>query len=126
MMLEIDCDLKKLYFFNHSLQEPWHHVYIILYILLTATSFISNAMLLIAIQRFGKKRIQKQNRLSSRNFLIRPLKPVEITRDRLIFHLAIHGILLSFTMPLTAFDGLSKFWPLHKIKLRLGLLSEGS
>ena len=113
-MLEIDCDLKKLYFLNHSLQEPWHHIYIVLYILLTATSFISNVMLVIAIQRFGNKRMRKQNRLSSRNLLIRPLKPVEITRDRLIFHLAIHGILLSFTMPLTAFDGLSKFWPLGK------------
>ena len=46
--------------------------------------------------------------------MIRPLKPIEITRDRLSFHLAALDILLSFTMPLTAYDALSKFWPLGK------------
>ena len=113
-MLDIDCDLKKLYFYNRSLEEPWYFVFMALYGMITIISFLSNALLLIALHRFSKNRSRRQNRLSNQNLLIRPLKPVEITRDRLIFHLAVLDILLSFTMPLTALDALSKFWPFGK------------
>ena len=86
----------------------------VLYVLLTITSLVSNTLILIAIYRFNKNRLRHQNRLSSQNLLIRPLKPGEVIRDRLISHLAVLDILLSFTMPLTALDGLSKFWPFGK------------
>ena len=113
-MMEIDCDLKKLYFYNRSLYEPWYFVFIAMYSMITITSFLSNALLLIALNKFSKNRLRRQNRLSNQNLMIRPLKPIEITRDRLIFHLAALDILLSFTMPLTAYDALSKFWPFGK------------
>ena len=112
--MDTDCNLKKLYFYNRSLHEPWYFVFMALYSMITITSFLSNALLLIALHRFSKNRSRRQNRLSNQNLLIRPLKPVEITRDRLIFHLAVLDILLSFTMPLTALDALSKFWPFGK------------
>ena len=112
--MDIDCDLKKLYFFNRSLHDPWHSLFLALYIMLTVTSLVSNFLLLIALYRFNNKRLQRQNRLSNQCLLIRPLRPGEVTRDRLISHLAILDIFLSLTIPMTAFDGLSKFWPLGK------------
>ena len=112
--MDIDCDLKRLYYFNRSLHDPWHSIFMGLYIILTITSLVSNLLLLIALYRFNNNRLRHQNRLSSQNLLIRPLKPGEITRDRLVSHLAILDIFLSLTIPMTAFDGLSKFWPLGK------------
>ena len=112
--MDIDCDLKRLYYFNRSLHDPWHSIFMGLYIILTTTSLVSNLLLLIALYRFNNNRLRHQNRLSSQNLLIRPLKPGEITRDRLVSHLAILDIFLSLTIPMTAFDGLSKFWPLGK------------
>ena len=112
--MNIDCDLKRLYYLNRSLHNPWHSIYAGLYIILTFTSLLSNLLLLMALYRFNNKRLRHQNRLSGQNLLIRPLKPGEITRDRLISHLAILDIFLSLTIPMTAFDGLSKFWPLGR------------
>ena len=111
-MVETDCDLQLLYHVNHSTHDPWHWLFIACYAVLAITSLVANGSLLVALTNYYKKRRQQQNRLSDQNLLIRPLKPCDRTRDLLISHLAILDILLSITMPLTAIDGLSKFWPL--------------
>ena len=111
-MLEDECDLKELYFTNRSMHDPWYFVYFTIYMILPIVSVVANVMLLIAHHRFIKNRIRQQNK--DRNLLIRPLKPGEIIRDRLIYHLAVLDILLSITMPLTALHILPKFWPLGK------------
>lgn len=113
-MLEEDCDLKKLYYFNRSLHNPWYSIYLVFYMLLPISSIIANGMLLIAIYTFGRNRLRQRNQPLNRNLFVRPLKPEEIIRDRLICHLAVLDILLSLTVPLTALHVLPKFWPLGK------------
>ena len=111
-MMEIDCDLKKLYYLNHSTEKPWHWIFIILYSLVTISAFLSNITLLLALRALHTFKRRKETRLSSQsNILIRTPKPGELTRDLLISNLAILDIFLSLTMPFTAIDGLTKFWP---------------
>ena len=111
-MLEIDCDLKRLYYLNHSTHGPWHWAFIIAYITLTLLSIVSNSSLLLALNRYNERKRRQQNPLATPNFLVRPMKPCELTTNLLISHLAIADLLLSLTIPFTAVDGLSKFWPL--------------
>ena len=111
--MTIDCDLKRLYQLNHSTHDPWHWIFIGFYVLFTSSSFLCNTLLLLALYCHDKKRRLNKNRLTGQNYLsIRKPKPGELTRDLLISHLAILDLVLSCTMPLSALDGLSKFWPL--------------
>ena len=109
----IDCDLKLLYYLNHSTHEPWHWIFMLLYVIFTISSFTCNTSLLLALYYHNKNRRRKENIVPRQNnLMIRAPKPCEKTRDLLISHLAIVDLLLSLTIPLSALDGLSKFWPL--------------
>ena len=109
-----DCDLKRLYFINHSIDDPWFYIFILIYVSLIVTAISSNTSVIIALQRISKRRAMKQKESLRENLLVRPLKVSEKTRDLLITFLALFDILLSLTIPLTVMDGLSKFWPLGK------------
>lgn len=110
-MLEIDCALKRLYFLNRSTNNPWHWIFIVAYAVLTISSLLSNFSLIASLYQYNKHRNLKQTRLSNENYLIRPIKQSELTRDQLILYLSILDLLLTLTMPFTALDGLSKYWP---------------
>ena len=109
----IDCDLKRLYYLNHSTHEPWHWIFMVLYAVFTISSVACNVLLLLSLYCHNKNtRLRENNLPCQNNILIRTPKPCELTRDLLISYLAIVGLLLSLTIPLSAIDGLSKFWPL--------------
>ena len=111
-IMEIDCDLKRLYYLNHSTQNPWHYVFIGLYTLVTLSGFICNTILLAAIHLVHSKKRRRGLLLSLQNIrvAIHP-RPSEIRRDTLITQLAILDLLLCISMPFTAVDGLTQFWP---------------
>ena len=109
-----DCELKRLYFINHSIDEPWFYIFILIYVALIVASLSSNTSVMIALHRISKRR-EKRHKVSLQgNLLFRPIKVSEKTRELLISYLALFDIFLSLTIPLTAMDGLSKFWPLGK------------
>ena len=110
--MEIDCNLKRLYSLNHSTQNPWHYIFIGLYALVTLSGFICNTILLIALQFVHSKKSRRGLPLSLQNIRL-PIhpRPSEIRRDALISQLAILDLLLCISMPFTAVDGLTKFWP---------------
>ena len=111
--MEIDCDLKTLYHSNHSVHDPWYWLFIIFYTTLTLSSFLCNALLLIALYFFHKNKRWKESPIYFQNRRVpKHPRPGELTRDILISHLAILDLFLCFTMPFSALDGLSKFWPL--------------
>ena len=112
--MSVDCDLKRLYYINHSIEDPWFYIFIVIYVILILTSLSSNTSVIIALQRIGKRRSKKQKESVRPNLLVRPLKVSEKTRDHLISFLALLDIFLSLTIPLTVLDGLSKYWPLGK------------
>ena len=112
--MDIDCDLKRLYFINHSIEDPWFYTFILIYVLLIVLSLTSNMSVIIALQRIGKRRNKKQKKLLRESFLVRPLKPSEKTKVLFITLLASVDIILSLTIPFTTMDGLSKFWPVGK------------
>ena len=110
--MEIDCDLKRLYYLNHSTHEPWHWIFVTFYTVFTASAFVCNAILLIAVNNFHSTKRWIGIPVLSQDGLI-PInpRPSELRRDILISHLAILDLFLSLTMPISALDGLSKFWP---------------
>ena len=96
--MAIDCDLMQLYFLNHSTHDPWHSIFIFLYSIVTLTAFTFNASVLSAVFY----RWQRSNNEISNNIK---------TRNLLIAHLCTFDILLALSMPMTAIDALTKFWP---------------
>ena len=110
---EIDCNLKRLYYLNHSTQNPWHYIFIGLYSLVTLSGLICNTILLIALKFIHSKKRRRGLPLSLQNIrvAIHP-RPSEIRRDALILQLAILDLFLCISMPFTAVDVLTKFWPL--------------
>ena len=111
--MKIDCDIKLLYHLNQSTHNPWHWIFLTLYCLLTLSAFVSNSLLLVGLKCVRVSPCQKGNPLLCPiNLLLRQPKPSELTRDMLIAYLAIFDLFLSLTIPLSALDGLSKFWPL--------------
>ena len=109
---EIDCNLKRLYYLNHSTQNPWHYIFIGLYSLVTLSGFICNTILLMALKFIHSKERRRGLPLSLQNIrvAIHP-RPSEIRRDALISQLAILDLFLCISMPFTAVDVLTKFWP---------------
>ena len=109
------CYLLNLYQVNHSIRDPWYTVFAGLYTLVSIFSFLVNLFLIIALYSHNTKRRKKRSKMvcsylrSSQN---RTPKMSEATRDRLIAYLAIFDLLLSITMPFTALDLLTKYWPL--------------
>ena len=112
--LDEDCELKRLYYINHSIDDPWFQVFIVIYVILMISSLLSNTSVCVALKRIGKRRNKKHKQSLRDNLLVRPLKKTEATRDQLITILSIFDILVSLTIPLTITDGLSKFWPIGK------------
>ena len=112
IVMEIDCDLKRLYYLNHSTHDPWHWIFVTFYTVFTASAFVSNAILLIAVNNFHSTKRWIGVPLLSHDGLV-PInpRPSELRRDILISHLAILDLFLSLTIPISALDGLSKFWP---------------
>ena len=98
LIMAIDCDLMRLYYLNHSTHEPWHSVFILLYTIVILTAFMFNSLVLYAVYR----RSQRPDHEASNNVR---------TRNTLIGHLCTLDVLLTFTMPWTAIDALTKFWP---------------
>ena len=109
-MVEIDPKLVRLFHLNHSTEEPWHTIYVCLYVSFTLASFTSNALLLLALYLNNKKR--RGGFTNSTRTLIGQRRCSDNTRIFLVVHLAIFDLFISFTMPFTALDALSKYWPL--------------
>ena len=97
----------RLFHLNQSTEQPWHEIYIFLYVIFTLASFSANSLLLLALYSHNLKRNRISNSAPSRN-----ARSSEKTRDILVAHLAVFDLLLSITMPFTAMDALSKYWPL--------------
>ena len=100
--MEIDCKLTRLFHLNQSTEQPWHSIYIGLYVCFTIASFTCNALLLLSLYLQSKTRRPRGTTNTN----------TEKTRDILVAHLAAFDLLLSITMPFTALDALSKYWPL--------------
>ena len=96
--MPIDCELMQLYFLNHSTHDPWHSIFLVLYTIVTLTAFTFNALVLAAV-------LCRRRRLS--NETSNNMK----TRNILIGHLCTFDILLALSMPMTATDAMTKFWP---------------
>ena len=107
------CMAMSLYKTNHSIRQPWHTLFTILYSMVSFFSFFSNLLLLISLYHYRKK-LPKSHQNAYSHFRItqgRTLKHSEKTRDYLVAYLACLDLLLSLTMPFTAIDLLTKYWP---------------
>ena len=102
---------------NKSVSEPYYILFATLYVVISISAFLHNSLLLISLHLYQKKkrsrlirrpgsRFKYQRRCSRRRILS------EKTRDHLIGYLAVFDLLLSFTMPFTAIDVLTSYWPL--------------
>ena len=98
--LEEDCRLKRLYYINHSIDDPWFQVFIVIYVALIISSLLSNTSVCVALKRIGQRRNRRQKKSLRDNLLFRPLTKSEATRDQLILILTIIDILVSLTIPL--------------------------
>ena len=96
---QVDENLRLLYEQNRNLPQPWYALCITFYAILVAIAVLGNSLVLIALIR------SKELRKSSRNILIGLL--------------ATSDLLLSCTMPLTAIDALTKYWPFGKATVNL-------
>ena len=86
------------YYLNQSTHEPWHSIFIALYTILILMAFTFNSLVFLAACR----RIQDvEHRTGNKR----------TSRYILIAHLCAFDVLLTFTMPVTAVDALTKFWP---------------
>ena len=88
---EVDTHLKNLYEQNRTLSQPWYSVCILAYAILVVFAVSGNCLVLVALAR------SRELRKSARNILIGLL--------------ATSDLLLSCTMPLTAIDVLTRYWP---------------
>ena len=107
------CMAMSLYKTNHSIRQPWHTLFTILYSMVSFFSFFSNLLLLISLY-CHRKQLPKTHQNAYSHFRItqgRTLKHSERTRDYLVAYLACLDLLLSLTMPFTAIDLLTKYWP---------------
>jgi len=96
---EVDPHLKNLYEQNRTLSQPWYSLCIAFYAILVVIAVSGNSLVLIAMVR------SRELRKSARNILIGIL--------------ATSDLLLSCTMPLTAIDALTKYWPFGKDTVNL-------
>ena len=87
----VDDRLKRLYQQNRNIHQPWYGICIFFYTILVLIAILGNSLVLIALGR------SKELKKSARNILIGLL--------------ASSDLLLSCTMPLTAMDALTKYWP---------------
>jgi len=103
-----------LYSVNHSIGQPWHTVFSILYATVASIAFFFNLFLLIALHLYNKKYSKTKqwsyNREQTGHSRTSTLS--ERTRNHLIGCLASLDLLLSITMPFTALDLLSNYWPI--------------
>ena len=72
--LDEDCELKRLYCINHSIDDPWFQVFIVIYVVLMISSLLSNTSVCVALKRIGKRRNKKHKQSLRDNLLVRPLK----------------------------------------------------
>ncbi len=96
---EVNEYLRALYEQNRNLPQPWYSLCITFYAILVAIAVLGNSLVLVSMAR------SKELRKSARNILIGLL--------------ATSDLLLSCTMPLTAIDALTKYWPFGKDTLTL-------
>ena len=112
------CKLKRIYGPNRSISNPWYIIFYSSYIIIAAFAFICNSMLLLSLYRHHKKPkkrlIHPGARFRSQRIRTKKFKICEKTRDNLIGYLATFDLLLSLTMPFTALDVLSEYWPLGR------------
>ena len=96
----------KQYLLNRSINQPWYALFISFYTTLICIVFAFNLMILLAVHLPSRKRPNGGNI---------PRRPQSHnngeTRNVLISHLSIFDIFLSSTMPWTAINALTKFWP---------------
>ena len=109
--MKIDCNIKQLYYSNQSTHDPWHWIFVTAYCLLTVSAFVSNSLLLVGLKYRHTRQKQSQAALPI-NLLVRQPNTSELTRNMLISYLAVLDLFLGLTIPFSALDGLSKFWPL--------------
>ena len=84
---------------NRNIHQPWYGICIFFYSILVVIAILGNSLVLIALGR------SKELKKSARNILIGLL--------------ASSDLLLSCTMPLTAIDVLTKYWPFGKDTLNM-------
>lgn len=89
----VDEVLLSLYRLNRSVRQPWYTCCVILYSLLIGMAFAGNSLVLYVVIR------SRELRKSARHVLIGTL--------------AASDLLLCVTMPLTAIDALTKYWPFN-------------
>jgi hypothetical protein len=108
------CNLMDLYSVNHSIGQPWHTVFAILYAIVASMAFFCNLFLLIALYKDNKKhpRINQNIYSHAQTGHSTTSTLSEKTRNHLIGCLASLDLLLSITMPFTAIDLLTNYWPL--------------
>ena len=94
-----DDGLQILYEQNRNIHQPWYGICIFFYSILVVIAILGNSLVLIALGR------SKELKKSARNILIGLL--------------ASSDLLLSCTMPLTAIDVLTKYWPFGKDTLNM-------
>lgn len=116
-MINVICKLKTLYAVNRSVSQPYYAIFSILYVAISVFAFLCNSLLLVSLFHYTKKKKSGFKSKSQRKG--RPFrKPSrrqfksEKTRDNLIGYLATFDLLLSLTMPFTAIDVLTNYWPL--------------
>ena len=116
-MINVICKLKTLYAVNRSVSQPYYAIFFILYVGISVFAFMCNSLLLISLFHYNKKKksgFKRKSQKKGRPFRKpsrRQLKS-EKTRDYLIGYLATFDLLLSLTMPFTAIDVLTNYWPL--------------
>ena len=113
---EIIFELERIYTANRSVPRPYHILFFILYSVLSVLAFLSNLLLLVSLSRHHKRSRDRTNvsntNVCNRIHSIRKRRTPDESRDLLIGYLATFDLLLSITMPLTALDVLSNYWPL--------------
>ena len=123
------CQLKNFYSVNHSIGQPWHFIFSLLYFIISIFAFLCNSLLLISLQIHTKRKSTTPeatpNNTRCQRQTIRSIKAKlsEETRDNLIGWLAVFDLLLGLTMPFTASDVLSKYWPFGPNTELLGRLT---
>ena len=112
------CGLKLSYGINHNLSQPYHTIFSVLYCMTSFFACMCNILLLTSLHIHHKNKpivgrsLRSITRWVSQHNTSRRSKLSEKTRDHLIGYLAMFDLLLSLTMPLTALDVLTKYWPL--------------
>ena len=113
---KVIAELTRIYNVNRSVPRPYYILFFIFYFVLSVLAFLSNLLLLISLRRHNKKsRFCRKISITNafrRPHCIRKQKAPDKSRDLLIGYLATLDLLLSITMPFTALDVLSNYWPL--------------